>query len=86
MSEIGAEKENLAGIRLMAAVAAVLLIFSVAVLCIQAIAFDHDFYKNEYKKMNTCLLYTSERRKKTDASGGQRRGAVRGVHERFEDG
>ncbi len=54
MSEIGAEKENLAGIRLMAAVAAVLLIFSVAVLCIQAIAFDHDFYKNEYKKMNTA--------------------------------
>ena len=54
MSEIGAEKENLAGIRLMAAVSSFLLIFSVAVLCIQAIAFDHDFYKNEYEKMNTA--------------------------------
>ncbi len=54
MSDIAASKENMIWVRLCVALATVLLVFSIAVACIAVIAFDHDFYKTEYSKMNTA--------------------------------
>lgn len=54
MSEPQAKEHGLAWVRLAAAAGTVLIILSVAIACISGVAFDKDFYREEYQKMNTA--------------------------------